>query len=431
VAISTAAGYHYNQHLISDGSGGVIITWQDNRSGNYDIYAQRVNGSGAVQWTADGVAISTAMGEQGSLQLISDGSGGAIIAWQDIRSGTDYDIYAQRVNGSGAAQWTADGVAISTAMTDQLSPQLISDGSGGAIIAWQDYRNMNSDIYAQRVNGSGAAQWTEDGVAISTAMNDQLSHQLIPDGSGGAIITWQDFRSGTYSDIYAQRVNSSGEVQWTPDGVAVSTAASYQYYPQLIPDGSGGAIITWQDFRSGTNSDIYAQRVNSSGAVQWTADDVAISSATGDQQHPHIVSNGSGGAIIVWDDYRSGTNNDIYAQRVNSSGAVQWTANGVDISTAASYQQYPQLISDGSGGAIITWQDRRSGTNYDIYAQRVNSTGAVQWTADGVAISTATDNQYYPSLFSDGSGGAVITWDDHRSGNFDIYAQGVSASGRQ
>ena len=45
---------------MSDGAGGAIITWQDSRSGGSDIYAQRIVGSGGVQWTADGVPISTA-----------------------------------------------------------------------------------------------------------------------------------------------------------------------------------------------------------------------------------------------------------------------------------------------------------------------------------------------------------------------------------
>jgi len=47
-------------------------------------------------------------------------------------------------------------VAICTASSEQYSPQIVSDGSGGAIITWTDYRNGNSDIYAQVVNSSGS-----------------------------------------------------------------------------------------------------------------------------------------------------------------------------------------------------------------------------------------------------------------------------------
>ena len=375
-------------------------------------------------------AISKATNNQTLPTITSDGSGGAIIAWQDFRSGTNSDIYAQRINSTGVVQWTAGGVAISTAASDQLYPAIVSDGSGGAIIAWQDIRGgTNSDIYAQRINSSGVVQWTADGVAISTAANDQLYPAIVSDGSVGAIIAWRDFRGGTSSDIYAQRINASGVVQWTADGVAISTAANDQTSPNIVSDGSGGAIIAWED-RRGSNPDIYAQRINSSGVVQWTADGVAISTAANDQLSPTIVSDGAGGAIITWEDHRGGLNSDIYAQRINSSGVVQWTADGVAISTAANDQLSPTIVSDGAGGAIITWEDYRGGTFSDVYAQRINSSGVVQWTAGGVAISTATKNQTSPNIVSDGSGGAIITWEDYRGGIYsDIYAQLVYNDG--
>jgi hypothetical protein len=308
--------------------------------------------------------------------------------------------------------------AISTPANDQHSPTIISDGSGGAIITWMDYRSdvATADIYAQRINSSGVVQWTADGVAISTATYDQYTPTITSDGSGGAIITWYDFRSGTNWDIYAQRINSSGVVQWTADGVAISTAADHQYSPTITSDGSGGAIITWYDSRSGS-ADIYAQRIDANGTIHtgWTADGVAISTALNNQYTPTIISDGSGGAIITWQDFRSGAW-DIYAQRIDANGTIHtgWTADGVAISTAANDQQKPTIISDGSGGAIITWQDSLSSTNWDIYAQRIDANGTIHtgWTADGVAISTAAGNQVIPTIISDGSGGAIITWED-------------------
>jgi len=261
------------------------------------------------------------------------------------------------------------------------------------------------------------AQWSTNpniNNAISTAANSQGLPTIVSDGAEGAIITWEDFRSGTNYDIYAQRINASGAVQWSANGVPISTAESHQFRPSIVSDGSGGAIITWEDNRSG-NMDIYAQRINAAGAVQWTADGVAISTAAYSQSNPTIVSDGAGGAIITWWDYGIGINWNVYAQRINAAGAVQWTTNGVAISTATS-SQYPTIASDGAGGAIITWQDYRSGTYCDISAQRINSSGAVQWTANGVAILRAADHQKFPTIVSDGAGGAIITWQDYRSG---------------
>ena len=89
----------------------------------------------------------------------------------------------------------------------------------------------------------------------------------------------------------------------------------------------------------------------------WVQDGVALTAtltATWEQAYPTIVSDGAGGSIVTWYDYRNG-NWDIYAQRVNASGVVQWGANGVALCTAAGGQQVPTIVSDGAGGAIVTW----------------------------------------------------------------------------
>lgn len=432
VAISTAAGEQLFPRVTSDGAGGAIIAWADFRTGaTADLFAQRVNGSGIVQWAADGISLSSAANNQTFPQLISDGSGGAIVVWEDNRTGSA-DIYAQRVNHDGTVAWTIDGIPISAAANSQLSPQLVSDGSGGAIIVWQDHRNATTDLYAQRVNGAGAVQWGADGAAVTTAPDAQQSAALVSDGAGGAIIVWQDHRAGTNSDIYAQRIGGDGSVLWGADSLAISTAAGNQQFPQLVSDGAGGAIAVWQDRRSGTDK-IYAQRVNGAGTLQWSPDGVPLSTTANSQTSPQLIPDGAGGAIVVWQD---GT--DIDAQRVNGAGAVQWNADGVALSAASDIQSFPQIIPDGSGGAIVAWSDRRNGADYDLYTQRVNSAGIIQWTADGIPLSTAPHDQSSggatspPELIADGSGGAIVVWQDQRSGTTrDIYAQGISGSGRE
>ncbi len=60
-----------------------------------------------------------------------------------------------------------------------------------------------------------------------------------------------------------------------------------------------------------------------------------------------------------------------------------WNANGTVICNASGRTKgYNVIIGDGSGGAIIAWSDYRNGDNY---AQRINSAGTTQWTANGKA----------------------------------------------
>jgi predicted lipoprotein with Yx(FWY)xxD motif len=280
--------------------------------------------SGDILWTLNGIPLCTAAGNQGNARMISDGAGGVIVTWVDYRGGgLESDIYAQRVNASGEIQWTVDGVPLCTASELQSYPDVAYDGAGGAIVTWEDYRNGLSDIYAQRVNASGAVQWAANGVPLCLAVNYQSAPRIVSDGAGEAIIAWQDSRNGTQDDnIYAQRVNAGGFVQWTADGVHLCTATGLQRNPQITSDGAGGAVVAWGDERTG-DTDIYAQRVAASGAVLWAPDGVSLCAYRGEQRFPEIATDGTGGAIVAWDDYRCG--NLVFAQRIRGSGEIVGT----------------------------------------------------------------------------------------------------------
>ncbi len=419
----------------TDGAGGAIFAWMDTRNGSQDIYTQRIDASGNLQWATNGVPVCTAAFNQYNPKLVSDGAGGAIIVWLDDRDGAgagNYDIYAQRINASGAVQWTADGVSICTATGVQNAQQVIADGSGGAIVAWSDGRtsgSSNADIYAQKVNASGVMQWGISGTTVCTSNSLQNIPQLVSDGAGGAVISWEDWRNFSQTDIYAQRMSSNGFYMWSFQGVVICSEPNFaaQYNTRIATDGSGGAIICWQDKRTSSSDDIYAQRVNSSGAVQWTGNGVLICNAAGLQIGSQIISDGSGGAIITWEDRR--TERDIYAQRVNGSGAAQWTANGIVVCNQAGIQTDVQLTNVTGGAALLTWSDYRNSPG-DIYAQKINAAGAVQWTANGVAVSTATNDQSVPALVSDGADGAIIAWQDLRTAlDYDVYSSRLYANG--
>ena len=273
---------------------------------------------------------------------------------------------------SRANTWVPNGRAICTESNNQMYPKICDDGNGGAIIVWSDYRSgLDYDIYAQGVSSTGNVMWIANGTPISTANDHQATPDVCSDGGGGAIITWNDHRNGSHYDIYTQRINSTGGINWVVNGAAICTMSNDQVIPKICSDGNEGAIIVWNDFRSGTNYDIYAQRINSTGNVKWVGNGTSICIENGVQYFPQICSDGTGGAIIIWEDYRA--DGDIYAQRINSTGDVKWTSNGIEICTAITEQLDPQLCSDGNGGAIITWFDRRSGLNYDIYAQRIKN----------------------------------------------------------
>ena len=414
----------------SDGAGGAIIVWEDYRLDPFisDLYAQRISSTGVPLWTSNGVVVCNAALYQYHARMISDGAGGAIITWADYRSGSTHDVYAQRINSSGTSLWTANGVVVSSAAGDQWIPNLVSDGAGGAIIAWNDFRTPanSGDMYAQKLNSSGVAQWTANGVAVSTALQDQTLPHLASDGANGAIISWRDSRPGSTSDIYAQRVLTTGSTSWTANGVAVCTSPGNQDADVIISDGANGAIIAWRDGRSGTHTDIYAQRFTAAGSPLWAANGLVICNQANDQFGISMIPDGNQGAFIAWTDARtSPTNNDVYAQHLGGPGTLLWAFQGQAISTGADFQQEIQIVSDGANGVIAVWADARGGTGGELYTQRLNNNGTALWTAGGVRVTTNAPMEFTPLPVADGSGNMVVGWYAYPNGlgiDANVYA---------
>ncbi len=389
--------------------------------------------------------VCTWAGTQHDARVVTDGNGGAIVAWRDQRSDTG-DIYAQHLLASGIVDpaWPVGGRAITVATGNQLLPLLVSDGAGGAIITWEDMRNGPSDIYAQRVLASGAvdAAWPVNGRAVCSAASDQGQQQIVTDGAGGAIITWVDYR-GVNTDIYAARVTSAGVVDaaWGVNGRAVCTQAAGQTQPQLIADGAGGVFICWQDGRSGTETDIYAEHVLATGERDGARPyaEQAVCTAVDYQSGPQMISDGAGGFIAAWTDERDGSmagNSSVYVVRMLANGTVAsgWPTNGRAVCNVAGKQGSPSIAPDGDGGIFVTWTDMRSGgvSPRNIYAQHLDAAGSVEagWTAEGLAVCTAISDQDNPRIVIDGTGGFIAAWDDARTTSLDIYAQRIGPFGR-
>jgi hypothetical protein len=429
VPVVVIAGEQSEPATVSDGSGGAIVVWQDFRGGaDADIYAQRIGPDGVPLWGYGGVAICTAPAFQTLPHIISDGAHGAIIGWSDYRN-VNGDIYVQRVDASGQPLWTPDGVPICDDTEAQLGVEIVADGAGGVIAVWEDFRaSGDGDLFAQRIAASGVPYWALNGVPVSQSAGSQTGPALTTDGAGGLIVIWRDQRTSIAGDLYGQRITGAGAMAWAVEGIPVCGATGGQYDVQLVADGAGGAIASWSDERDANVAKIFAQRIGPQGAGVWTTNGVAVGASAAYQLFPVMVADGAGGAVIAWEDSRSDTTVDIYAQRLGSDGLARWAAGGVRLCDADGYEALPAIAADGAGGVIVAWQDQRAAAD-DIFAQRLDGDGARLWGAAGTAVSIAPGVQLAPAVAADGLGGALFAWYDARSADWDIYAQHVDAAG--
>ncbi|TAD85327.1 MAG: hypothetical protein EAY75_11520 [Bacteroidetes bacterium] len=248
------------------------------------VYAQRFNAAGDRLWGGDGLVVWQQAGANPAAPSLARGSNGSYgIVWTDTRAGaTDANVFAQLVSADGVLGFSASSLLICNATGSQSNPYITASGTG-FITTWRDPRaaTSNADVFVQSFDATGV-KWTANGVQVTNAAGNQPNSGgdgllITSDGAGGAVVVWDDAEFGTSNiDVRAQRINASGAAVWTANGVAVANrTASNQRIPELASDGSGNIIVSWVDSRTITspvvaNNEIFASRLQTDGTLPLT-----------------------------------------------------------------------------------------------------------------------------------------------------------------
>jgi hypothetical protein len=372
-AICAAANAQSSVSMAADGFGNALLAWADNRAGNSDIYAARVTPGGVITWT---VPVATRLTNEVRPRMVPDGVGGGGIAWE----GDSVYVAHFDVNGIGSATTVGAG----------FSAEIASDGAGSACVIYLDRPGFVPVLHATYY-GTDGSHWSERVVPTNDVGQDFPQIAYVS-GGDAFMIAWQDSRAGN-KDIYMQclrRTTGAVFTGWAVDGQPVGSApTATQEQVGLAVSSAGGVFAEWNDARNGP-SDLYGIRVLVGGGdvpsdpITHVPIDIPICKAGGEQAGNQggpgsltPVDGPTHGAILVWGDPRvPALESDIYGQIMRSDGVVTWKQDGIAISSGPGIQRDPVATTDGHGGAIVAWVDTRNGGT-DIYAQRITSAGGV------------------------------------------------------
>lgn len=298
------------------------VFWNDSRA--YGTEIELVRFSGASKLDATARTVSSAPFSQSSPAATAS-NGNFFVVWQDGRGGVDRDIYGARVTSGGAVS-DSNGIAIATAKGDQLVPRIATNGTV-SLVAWQDRRNGNFDIYGALVDNATGAVSVRD-LVIANAAGDQVRPAVAFDATKNQfLVVWSDTRVSTDSNIYGARVDTTGAVL-DANGVAITTNAAGQFTPSVAFVGTS-ALVAWEDRRNDSQGDIYGARVSLGTALTvLDPNGVSISGDISGAQTVPSVSSLSGSFLVAWTDGRnantSGT--DIFGQQVGTNGSLSGAA---------------------------------------------------------------------------------------------------------
>jgi hypothetical protein len=376
LAICALAGEQSIPAIVSDGAGGMIVAWQDHRGSSFDIYAQRISSAGTVvaPWPANGKQITNSSFDDYGPRIVTDGANGAWIAWTRDFGGGDLDPVVNHVLANATTQ-IGFGFDIDAATSTQSGTAIASDDSGGCFVAYHTNASGNFDIKVLRIAVNGTAPWNT--VVASAAAGDQTNPVAADDTHGGVFIAWSDARGGSGTDIFGMRILANGvrAPGWIGDGSALASGAGATGAPlAMVPDGAGGEILAYD--QCSFFCYCYLQRVAPSGLVYWTPPGYSLPG--GVIGAGCEVGDGTGGAIAAGDAYvGGGFIPNVTASHATTGGATAtgWDTPSETINNSGATASYPVAVTDGKGGAIVVWADFRNGVDFDVFAQRIERFG--------------------------------------------------------
>ncbi len=218
--------------------GGFVVVWEDYRSGKPTIYMRYVGSSGSM--TAEEVAVS----EESSLfpDVACDTSGTVTVVWLSFA----FDIYAIRGNRIPAGEApTLPSFFVDDDLDGRIkgAPVVAAALNRNVIVAWEDQRDGNADIWVQRFDGGGGRYFGNLKVNVSGNGTIQW-HPSISASQAGFALIWEDLEDNRGA-IMLQRFDASMLMQEQnlridpPDTMIKSLPDVF-----LSPDGS--AFVAWK-----------------------------------------------------------------------------------------------------------------------------------------------------------------------------------------
>ncbi|MBD3167449.1 hypothetical protein GF324_12680, partial [bacterium] len=341
-------------------------------------------------------------------------------------------------------QWEpASGVSIREVSDIDWSRAHAGNDAGQTLIAWGEIQGGTDEVKALLFNADGEPAW-DDPLTVASVPLAVGAIQIQPSTGDTWILVYEsavELYEGEISpDFYAQKISNDGEILWETgeQGQPVMVGVADKNHLQTSPDGSGGVFVFWQDSRT-LHSDIFGQRLNSEGEPVWDAGGLQVTDITGnqmmDQKGPMVQPDGAGGCVLIWRDYRDVLQRGVYGQRINASGDLLWTTaseGGLPFFEDAYVLTGTTLLETDAGEfLILTSYNQSQGEPVVAKGQKIDADGNIMWAEGGMSLTLPEQDIYMDTAALVGDDRVVISGATHDFMFMDpqIYLQSILYSG--
>jgi len=307
---------------------------------------------------------------------------------------------------------------VSDAAGNQMYPSVAyRTGYFEYFVVYQDYVGGDYDIY-------GVILDSHDGTPLSSnfVICGELDEQTKPfvvynPNNDEFLVVWEDYRSGTDYDIYGVIVDAGSGVVGTEFAISGLVGLDEREPKAAFDPLNNRYLVVWDEETGTGETNIYGRLLDCDGT---TITDVNICDASENQQSPYVAFNPHRGEyLVVWMDfYRTGVESDVYGRVVRDDGSTV----GYDFAVCdeAHNQDFPVVVYNSSEGEyLVVWEDDRNGDS-GIWAQLLYD----DTTPIGNSFTVFDDvyNQRNPHLaYNSQTNEYMVVWEDNYYGNIDVF----------
>jgi hypothetical protein len=309
----------------------------------------------------------------------------------------------------------------------------------GYAVSWQGPQFDGGNTLVQILTPAGDPVLQSGGLLVTDAQltSSFEDYGFDVDPSGNLLVAFRDSSAGAVT-IRLQKVGPDGSMPWGINGVEVpggpAGAADAPHAPGVLclPDGTYVVRFTRGVTTSTATSRACYQKVSADGQLLWNGGQAVVLAPATNGYTAADMAPGDDGSVLAFH-YTIGSftvSRLVMVQKLDgATGEPVWNGGAsvqVQLTSTLQIGNFPQVISDGAGGALVSWYE--TSNPLQCFVQRVSGDGAMLFAPGGVTPTNGPipgRQRTSPNVWFDGTTETTyMVWSETNSGQ---GASGISA----
>lgn len=285
-------------------------------------------------------------------------SGRFAATWQtELAAGAHDDVALRFFNADGTP--ASGQLDVASGAPDQDDPQIAGNAAGAGVVVYEHTDDPDGaglgEVRARRFDAAGALG-PEFPVNEPTPTATEESVSAAMNASGAFVVAWRTGRSGVGDgeEVRAQRFDAAG-AKVGPEIAVNTTTSGNQDHPSVSMDDSGGFVVVWDDSaQDGSGLGVYARTFGADG-TPITGETLVNAHTSLDQGDPDVARAPDGDTVVVWNGSGPGDVDTVWGRRLSASGVPQGVTDTPLSSAPTSDDVDPAVAIDAAGRVTTVW----------------------------------------------------------------------------